>query len=363
MTGIERTERRFRRPVSFLSRSLLFWKLQIAGWAVFLIVSIPLKQFVFDDVSETVAFMIYRDGPAFLLTLLLRYIYAAIYSTQPAHNLLAAVVFGFSLAGGLVLTFWTTVVYQVLGLPGLEVLDRLSTYRILYLCTSILLCWSLLYFGIRLLLDSADSELRVAQAETRWRESELQMLRAQMNPHFLFNALTAIRSEIGQQAPSLKSLIQALADYLRFSLQHANDSLIPIGEEFDAMEDYLTVEKARYGDGFEFECSIDESLRDHPVPGVLLQPLVENAIKYGRRTSAHPLRVQLTITSPEPEILEVNVSNTGTWIEPNGDSDSTNLGHQNLRSRLALLYPNAHQLSVAADHLEVSVKVQIPITR
>lgn len=362
MNRAERIGNRLERPASFFSHSPLFWKFQISGWIAFLIVSLPLKQFVFSNTSETVAFMIYRDGPAFILTLIFRYMYATVYPARLRYSVVGLMIGILSVFGGLLLTFWTTIVYRLLGFSGINLLDELSTYRVLYLCTSVVLCWSLLYFGIRLLLDSAEGEIRVAQAETRWREAELQMLRAQVNPHFLFNALNAIRSEIGQHAPGLKSLIHALADYLRFSLQHANDPQIPVGEEFDAMEDYLTVEKARYGDEFEFECSIDPSLRDHPVPGVLLQPLIENAIKYGRQTSDHPLRVGLTITSPEPEILEVNVSNTGTWVEPNADSNSTSIGHQNLRSRLALLYPDAHQLLVAADHSGVSVKIQIPIT-
>ncbi len=354
--------RRSRVLATFLSWSNLFWKLQIVGWLVFLVVSLPLKHFVFDDASETVAFMIYRDGPAFLLTLAFRYAYASIYPARLPFGLLAFIVAGVSLVGGLVLTFWTTIVYRLLGLPGFNVLDELSTYRVLYLCTSICLCWSLLYFGIRLLLDSADNDVRLARAETQWRDAELKMLRAQMNPHFLFNALTAIRTEMGHRAPDLSELVQSLADYLKFSLVHGNDPTIPVGMEFDAMLDYLMVEKARYRDDFEFECLIDESLRQVPVPGVLLQPLIENAIKYGRQTSGRPLRVKLRVSSPESDALEIKVANSGRWVEPGGNSDSTLVGHQNLRSRLALLYPQNHVLDVQPGKGIVTVTVRIPIS-
>ncbi len=353
---------RFRAPATFFSRSNLFWKLQIVGWAVFLVVSLPLKRFVFDDASESVAFMTYRDGPAFLLTLVFRYAYATIYPARLPFSLLSVAVAGLSLVGGLVLTFWTTIVYRLLGLPGFDVLDELSIYRVLYLCTSICLCWSLLYFGIRLLLDSAENDVRLARAETQWRDAELKMLRAQMNPHFLFNALTAIRTETGQRAPDLSALVQALADYLKFSLVHSNDPTIPVGKEFDAMVDYLTVEKARYRDDFEYDCFIDDSLRQVPVPGVLLQPLIENAIKYGRKTSTPPLRVELRVSSSRADTLEIEVVNSGRWVEAGGNSNSTLVGHQNLRSRLALLYPQNHVLEVQRGASVVTVRVSIPIS-
>jgi LytS/YehU family sensor histidine kinase len=182
---------------------------------------------------------------------------------------------------------------------------------ILLLRSTVLLLWLMLYFGIKLLQQNAETEREFRKAEAR-------LLRSQMNPHFLFNALNTIMAVRKDQA-KVETVTQSLADYLRFSLQQEESdehglSTHPLGDELAALEDYLRVEKARFGD--DIVCRIDagEDARHTPVPAALVQPLLENAIKYGQETGPRPLRVSITAQVVQDK-LQLEVENSGHWVE------------------------------------------------
>ncbi|MBN8710145.1 MAG: histidine kinase [Verrucomicrobia bacterium] len=181
-----------------------------------------------------------------------------------------------------------------------------------------------------------------------------------MNPHFLFNALNTIRAGVEKANAQLGSMVQSLADFLRFSLDHSHDDFIPLGREFDAVRDYLQVEKARFRDKLEYECDIDEAARAVPVPGIVLQPLVENAIKYGQETSDLPLRVRVQV-SRQATALKIVVANTGRWLEPAPREKTSHLGLENLCNRLALLYPGQQRLDTTHDAGWVTITILLPI--
>ena len=108
-----------------------------------------------------------------------------------------------------------------------------------------------LYFGIKLMKAARDRELSLARAEAAKRETELQMLRAQINPHFLFNALNTIRAGVEGVEEEVKDVIHSLAEYLRYSLEHGKRELVPLGKEFEALVSYLRAEKARFRNDLE----------------------------------------------------------------------------------------------------------------
>jgi two-component system, LytTR family, sensor kinase len=150
-------------------------------------------------------------------------------------------------------------------------------FSLFYERTALLVCWSLLYVGIKQMRDGMERELRLSLVESEKRGAELKLLRAQMNPHFLFNSLTSIEAGMGKQLPNVRGMVQALADYLHYSLTHRNDDFVPMGEEYGALMGYLTLEKARLDGKLNIDCQIDNEARKALVPGIILQPLVENA--------------------------------------------------------------------------------------
>jgi two-component system, LytTR family, sensor kinase len=345
--------------VSLWASISLFWRCQLLGWLAFIVTSLPLRMVILGGTPSAVIVALYRDGLAFLLTtFVMRMIYRGLFRQQVTMGRIAIVVIVACLIGGLAQLVLTLTLHQVGDFEEERVLTGFFRFGVLlYFSGGVLVCWSLLYFGIKSLRAARDRELRLARAESAKREAELQMLRAQVNPHFLFNALNTIRAGVGHE---LREIVHSLADYFRYSLEHGDRDLVPLGKEFDALVCYLKVEKARFRDRLEVDCQIEDAARGVAVPGIVLQPLVENAIKHGRQTSSIPLKVGVHLFCPDSERVHIEVSNTGNWIESKRAEKPGGIGLENLRRRLDLLYPSEHNLEITNEDGWVKVQVCLP---
>lgn len=220
-----------------------------------------------------------------------------------------------------------------------------------------LFTWNLAYFGIELVLEHRSARLELSEAREVARAAELKQLQMQINPHFLFNALNAVMGSL-EPKHQAREIVQNLADFLRFSLAEARP-LEPLGRELDALESYLGLQQVRFQDGL--QCSIEASpaATRVMVPPMLVQPLLENAFKYGPLSSPLPLRVKVKASLVDGW-LEVDVRNSGQWIESAvGVAQGTGL--DNLRRRLALLMGAQASLSISCDSDSVAIMIRIPV--
>jgi LytS/YehU family sensor histidine kinase len=222
--------------------------------------------------------------------------------------------------------------------------------------STLLFLWFLLYFGIKSLKQSLEVEREFQKAEVR-------LLRSQMNPHFLFNALTTIMA-VRRDEAKVELVTQSLADYLRFSLQQeqeAQNEVVahPLGDELAALENYLQVEKARFSDDLKWSIEAEADARQTLAPSALVQPLLENAIKYGQETGPRPLRVSITAKVVQGH-LEIEVCNSGYWVERN-PTQTCGVGLSNLRRRLELIYGHAASLDIRHNPSTVAVCVLLPV--
>jgi hypothetical protein len=207
--------------------------------------------------------------------------------------------------------------------------------------------WCLIIFGLELIEDlyrakillaeneatAIDLELRMLKAEAAARTFEVRQLQEQMNPHFLFNALNAVVAS-KHDPEAVETVTRDLADYLRFTLGEAR-TFEPLSRELQALEKYLGVQQARFGENLICRVSCDRAAHSMLVPPMLIQPLLENALHYGSQTSSMPLKVTVTAKVIEGW-LEVVVANTGRWVTPD-TTRSPSTGIRSLRKRLALL--------------------------
>jgi len=343
----------------FWAQLPLFWRFQLIGWLAFSVFSFPSKWVILENIPESVVVSIYRDGVGFLITIGMREIYRRVYHEKMSMVSLAVLVTGVSLGSGVFLTLFSLGFHEFLDFKAEKTFTPPVIFGIYYFRTGLCFGWSLLYFGIKLMHDSMERDLRIAQAQANSERAELQMLRAQINPHFLFNSLNTILSALERQKQGVARMVQALSDYFNYSLIHKNDDFVLLGEECDALMDYLSLEKARFGDTLNMACQIDPGTRLARVPGVLLQPLVENAIKFSRETSASPFIVRLNITREKSALL-IEVCNTGHWITPDPNRESGGIGLENIRKRLEWLYPGQHTLEIVREEGWVVVKLRIP---
>lgn len=339
-------------------RGTLFWRLQAIGWGGTLLAAAGVGGFTSWPTHDALLLGALRALLGFAITsFLLRPVLQRIRRNFPMTWLGLGGLAGYCGVLGLadsgvisLLARWMRMDLEAAGLQHflvVSVLIRTVLYGF----------WIVLYFGIHYWLDTRQDQLRLARAEAAARSGELQMLRAQVNPHFVFNALNSILAESGNAA-SVQRVTLALADYLRFSLQQRGDTEL-LDEELTALENYLRVEKARFEENLDYRIEADTASRQVVTPVALVQPLLENAIKYGQRSPIRPLRITLCAKTDGKE-LTLSVENTGTWLEPESNA-STQTGLANLRRRLHLLYADRAALETQAFADRVRVQVRLPV--
>ncbi len=331
-------------------RISIFWRFQLVGWAVFIIASFPLKLDLMGSFSAALFLCLVRDGSSFLLTVGLRSIYRSYWSDN--FVAMAALIIAVCTLGGLSQSAFFSIMRDFVPVNGEIFPTRWMEFSLFYERAGLLYAWSFLYFGIRHAIEGIQRKLKLALLE-------IQMLRAQMNPHFLFNALNTVLAEIGKPREHLKALVRALSAYLQYSLETRNSERVLLGQEYDAIVSYLAVEKARFQEKLVIECRIDADARNALVPGIMIQPLVENAIKYGRRTSPRPLKVRVVVMNLDSNGVQIEVSNTGKWIEPDPAGTIGGIGLENMRRRLKLLYPEFHNFDISCNDGWVTVQIQM----
>jgi hypothetical protein len=344
-------------PTNAAERHRLFWGLQCAGWGGTLLLGLAFVSTGYLPWRDALIIGLFRTGFGFGATCLLRLGYRWLRLHPGNVWAWGGGIFVFcGVLAGIDCLLTTSVVGQAgVDLSHPKVAQFLDGSLILRWLLYWL--WSVLYFGITHALDMQRTRVRLAEAEAAARTSELQALRAQINPHFLFNALGSILAD-SENAATVRHLTLALADYLRFSFQVRGD-YEPLGTELHALENYLRVEKARFEENLEYRIDVPTVLRQSPVPPALVLPLLENAIKYGQRSSIRPLRLAISAQLANGE-LHVAVTNSGEWIEET-DGASIRTGLANLRRRLELLYGKRARLITKHGNGEVCVSVFLPL--
>lgn len=331
-----------------------FWQLQVIGWAALAVATFPLKIVAFGSVTFALAITLVREPLGFFLSTALRSIYQrlGLSAARPIRLVVVTVLASYLCAA------FDVAVGAWIGVALGRHDDATFHLGILNIRAALFGVWSFLYFWIKAILVARAHELALAQARVDAREAELQLLRAQVDPHFLFNALNTLLALVPGNARA-DAAIRNLSAYLRYSLAHRADEFVPLSAEFEATSAYLAVEQARFREDLVLELRLDDDARNLPVPGVLLQPLVENAVKHGRETTEPPHRVHMRISTPAADAIRIEVANTGVWRDPSPRPGPHGNGLANLRRRLALLYPDRHRIEISTTGGWVRVVVEL----
>jgi LytS/YehU family sensor histidine kinase len=204
-------------------------------------------------------------------------------------------------------------------------------------------------------------ELRVARLERQFTEARLNALRMQLDPHFLFNALNTISSQVERDPRLARSMIEHLGDLLRLSLDSRDREEIPLAEELAFLDHYLAIQRIRFGDMLKIDVRIDPDVMYAPVPCLFIQPLVENAIRHGisRRASGGSIVVS---AQPLGDQLRIRVIDDGVGL-PDGWTleTSTGLGLSLTRDRIDGLYPSGSSQFEVRRRAEGGTEVEIAL--
>lgn len=218
--------------------------------------------------------------------------------------------------------------------------------------------WALIYFFFQYSNKRLEMERENDQLERAILETEGKVLRAQMNPHFVFNALNSVRALITEDPQKAKKGINQLSKLLRSSLLTERKKTISLSEELETITDYLSLEKIRYEDRLEWKITIEPDCQKVQIPPMLLQTLVENGIKHGISRAVKGGTIEISATKKD-QTLEILVINSGS-LKMNKNL-SMGVGIVNSQTRLQLIYGNTAQIELQPlNKNQVCAKVTLP---
>lgn len=226
------------------------------------------------------------------------------------------------------------------GLHYLKEIAELSISRYFFL-----VAWASFYLALTFAKDVGASERRAADFAQAAQQAELRALRYQVNPHFLFNTLNSLSSLVITGRPKeAEAMIMNLSTFFRSSLSGDPTSDVPLEDEIALQRLYLDIEAVRFPKRLDVCIDLPEDLRDWPVPGLILQPVVENAVKHGVARSTGTVTVAITARS-DGDVLTVAVINDGA-AGTTPDGNGAGIGLSNVRSRLAARFGDAASMTV-----------------
>lgn len=203
-----------------------------------------------------------------------------------------------------------------------------------------------------------EAEKGAVEARALARESELKALKAQVNPHFIFNCLNSISALTASDAPKAREMCILLAEFLRKALALGERTQIPLQEELDLIHTYVSVEQIRFGSRLRFEENVEPAALQSQIPPLFLQPLIENAIRHGVATLSEGAWVLLEIGSRGTQKLSINVVNN---FDPDAPRKSgAGIGLKNVRGRLDTTYGTRAHFDVRTDAGRFYVELDVP---
>ena len=356
--------RLFVRPF-FEDKASAFWKLQAAGWTGYLILrSVSWLSSSFS--LQTIVSAIVESIIGYCITLLLSVLYGH-YRRLPRVTGILLSIFTLAAATFLYATL-NAFSFNIIrfAAPGVDLSLLLGT---LFLNFTVLAGWSALYFGINFYLIVEDQIDQMEHLENQASSAQLAMLRYQLNPHFLFNTLNSISTLVLlKQTERANAMLSRLSSFLRYTLANEPTAHVTVAQEVETLKLYLEIEKMRFEDRLRPRFEIDPLAEKARLPSLLLQPLVENAIKYAVTPQEDGAEICLSVRLVGERVL-LGVSDTGPGLMPSKSrpSLSTGVGIANIRERLAQAYGPDHRFDVRAMptggfgvEIEIPFQLEVP---
>ena len=344
----------------FEDKNRAFWILQSAGWAGYFILR-TLSGVANNMGWSFVLHVSVLTGTGYSITLLMAAAYRRLIRARPIVTwVLSIIIVAVAAASFSAIETWSHATFLR---PGTKP-EGLQFLSAIVLTVALLVAWSGLYFGINyyLLLEQQSDQL--LRLESQASSAQLAMLRYQLNPHFLFNTLNSISTLVLlKQTEQANAMLSRLSSFLRYTLVNEPMGYVTVAQEVETLKLYLDIEKMRFEDRMRPRFDIDPAVARGRLPSLLLQPLVENAIKYAVTPQEEGADIAVTARKVGDRVL-ITVTDTG----PGTDSSytvraeqSTGVGLANIRDRLAQAYGADHRFETQTNTSGgFSVTIEIP---
>ena len=354
----------------FANKNQAFWNLQLAGWGGTALLR-AMSAFANGQPLEFFFVILIATITGFSISLILSVVYAYLIRQKPLLTWggTAAVL-------GVAVGLYSFIDSWVLGLtrPAADAGFVRIFIGIYFFDLTLLGAWSALYYAINFFLQVEQQADRLERLEAQATSAQLAMLRYQLNPHFLFNTLNSISTLVLlKQTEPANAMLTRLSSFLRHTLVTQPGGKVTVAQEIETLKLYLDIERMRFEERLQTEFRVEERAASAQIPSMLLQPLIENAIKYGVSPQEEGAEISLLAQIVGPR-LRITVSDTGPGIDVGGVADdlpavmathkrrnSTGVGLANIRDRLAQAYGDDHRFEIRSpDSGGFTVLIEIP---
>jgi two-component system LytT family sensor kinase len=325
------------------NRHAQFWLLQTAGWSGWVLL-FALRDLYWSQPLERISLLIIDAFAGFVLTTVLRYLYRGIWDRPVIFRVIVVLAASYIVAG-----IWQPIknysqFTYYSDFSAIEEYGDLAYFHgIIGYSYFLILCWSGLYFGLKFYRLLQVQIQRSIKAESMAHEAQLRMLRYQLNPHFLFNTLNAISTLVLEENTRVANeMVSKLSNFLRYSLDNDPMQKVDLAHEINTMKLYLEIEQVRFDERLQVEFNIEDDAASAMVPSLLLQPLVENAIKFAVSASEEGGKITVNAKVCAGDLL-IEVIDNGPGMDgvPVRNAGTGGVGLQNTRERLEAMYGNA----------------------
>jgi len=341
-----------------LNKKKLYWGSQIVGWLLYAVV---VGIFNILTGNEFSAELIYSLISIFLIGLSVAHAFRLIiiklnWMRYNIPRLIPRILLG-TLLSGILVYFLKSIIIERLIVQNAYEFNLTEAFPSIISWTLLYLIWSLLYFLFHFVTNYKKEEIKNLKWQAAKNEIELNKLKSQLNPHFIFNSMNSIRALVNEDPKLAKEAITQLSNVLRNSLLMGRQKLISLGDEMKLVNDYLGLEKTRFEEKLTINRNINSDTEMFLLPPLMIQTLVENGIKHG--TSKLPEGGTIEINSSiENNNLKVTIYNSGVYDE-NSQSD-TGFGLVNTIQRLNLIYGKEAIFEIINEDKRVKTTLLIP---
>ena len=342
----------FRPTPFFANKNKAFWRLQTMGWGGAVLLRVMSSLANGQPLSFLVLVLI-ATITGFSISLLLAVVYHQLIGRRPLLTWGAtAVVLPLAVSLYAFIDGWVIGLYR----PGAATSFAQLFIGVFYLDATLLGAWSALYYAINFFLQVEEQNDQLLRLENQATIAQLAMLRYQLNPHFLFNTLNSISTLVLlKQTEPANAMLTRLSSFLRYTLTNTPTGRVTVAQEVDTLKLYLDIERMRFEERLRTTFRIDPGCEGALLPSLLLQPLVENAIKYAVAPQESGAEITLSVGRAGPN-LRIIVSDTGPGLSQGGEDNrvsgvsfdggeqvSTGVGLANIRERLVQAYGISHR--------------------
>ena len=335
-----------------------FWIAQLIGWGIVALTNLTVQLLA----GFSIKLVFFNAVAPLLVGFLVTAVYRYLVKNSEWKNWTFKKTFAVIIGSTVLLTFVHLGILNIffisaLGLEGFSLVEFLSNLMIFGI---LMLTWNMIYFCIHYFNNWNQAELEKWKLAAEMKDAQLGSLKSQINPHFVFNTLNNIRSLILEDQEKARDMLLNFSDLFRYALKNTDQSKVNLKEELNIVDQYLELLSIQYEDKLQYKINVDDGLEDMELPPMMLQLLVENAVKHGISQFKEGGNILIDIEHSQ-SFMNIHVRNTGNLKTSASLGDKLGVGLENIRKRLDLIYNGKANLQMKEVNEYVVASIKIPM--